>query len=112
MKTASIVLHLSKTQSVIRNGVTPAEVAYYAAEHNGNFGDNPISDLKEDEEEIERTSAQEIQRLYSKFPVKKIKALYPSPMSNVPETFEDAIAIGMQTALPNGKLVEVDIAKT
>lgn len=112
MKTATIVLHLSKTQSVVKTGVTPAEVAYYAAEHNTNYGDNPITDLKEDEEEVERTTAQEIQRLYNKFPRKKIKALYPAVMSNVPETFEEAISIGLQTALPDGKLVEVDIAKT
>jgi hypothetical protein len=112
MKTATIVLHLSKQQSVVKTMVTPAEVAFYAAEHNTNYGDNPVTDLKENEDEVERSTTQEIQRLYAKFPAKKIKALYPSVMSNVPESFEDAIAIGLQTALPDGKLVEVDIAKT
>lgn len=111
MLTATITLHLSKFQSVTKRNVTPAEAAYYIAEHQNNFGAYPISDIR-DEDEVERKPSEEIRRLYGKFPTKKIKALYPAIMSNVPETFDEAREIGMQTTLPTDKLVTADLSNS
>lgn len=109
MLTATITLHLSKNQSVTKQNVTPAEVAYYVAEHNTAYGNTPVSDIR-DESEIKRSNSEEIQRLYSKFPTKKIKALYPAMMSSVPTNFDEAIVIGMGTAIPSNNLIDVDVS--
>lgn len=109
MLTATITLNLSKNQSVVKTNVTPAEAAYYIAEHNSSFGDNPVSDIR-DESEVKRSPGEEIRRLYARFPTKKIKVLYPAMMSNVPETFEEASVIGMGTNIPAGNLIDVDVS--
>lgn len=111
MKTITIILHLSKEQTVTKHNVTPAEVAFYAAEHHGSYGNNPIDLVADSEQEVERKASQEIQRLYAKYPAKKIKVLYPAVMSNVPETFEEGIALGMGTELPTNSLVEHELGK-
>jgi hypothetical protein len=111
MLTATITLMLSKDMSVTKKNVTPAEAAYYIAEHQNNYGAFPIKEYS-DEAEVERKPSEEIRRLYGKFPAKKIKALYPAIMANVPETFDEAREIGMQTTLPTDKLVNVDISNS
>lgn len=109
MEVATIKLHLSKDQTVTREDVTPAEAAFYAAEHHANFGKNPV-ELVGEPKEIERTSKQEIERLYQKLPLKKVKMLYPNTLANVPDTFEAAFEVGMAMSFPAGKLMEFDAA--
>lgn len=109
MQIATIVLSLSKEQTVQKENVTPAEAAFYVAEHNKNVGGNPVKVIGE-VEEVERTSKQEIERLYRKFPANKIKLLYPNTLANVPETFEIAGEVGAEMKFPTGKLMEFDAA--
>lgn len=110
MLVAKIKLHLSKDQTVIKEGVTPAEAAFYVAEHNKNAGKCPVEVIDEPKE-VERSSSEEIQRLYQRFPQNKIKMLYQSPLSNIPETFEQAFGIGGSMTFPTGKLMEMDVSK-
>lgn len=92
-------------QDVVKHKVTPAEAAFLVAEHNARAGGQPLEVLGEPEEE-QRSSIDEINRLYAIYPAKKIKALYANAMARLPETFEEAIAVGMGTPLPTGKLME------
>ena len=92
-------------QDVVKRNVTPAEAAFLVAEHNARAGGQPLEVLGEPKD-VTRSSIDEINRLYSLYPAKKIKALFSNAMSRVPETFEEAIAVGMGTPLPAGKLME------
>lgn len=95
-------------QDVVRHNVTPAEAVFLVAEHNARAGGTCLEVLGE-AEEIKRSSSAEITRLYDIYPTKKIKAIYPNAMGRIPETFEEAIQIGMGTTLPTGKLMEFQV---
>jgi hypothetical protein len=110
MQTSTIKLNLSKEQSVTKENVTPAEVAYYIAEHHNNFGKNPV-ELVGEVTEIERSSKSEIERLYTRFPSVKIKALYPNALANIPVDFDAAMEIGMGTSLPTERLMTHDASR-
>lgn len=110
MQVATIKLHLGKDQTVERNNVTPAEAAFYVAEHRAGYGKCPV-ELVGAPTEIERTSKQEIERLYTRLPLKKIKMLYPNTLANVPDSFEAAFEVGMEMSFPSGSLMEFDAAK-
>ena len=108
MKTAT-VKELDKIgMDVVVRNVTPAEVALLVAEHHAKVGRNPVSIIDGTEVEIKVSSMQEINRLYGKYHPKKVKNLYPSPTANLPESFDEAFALGMGTTSPGTKFMEFD----
>jgi hypothetical protein len=110
MLSAKIRIWLSKDQSVIRENVTPAEAAYYIAEHQHNVGKNPVEVIGEPEE-IKRSSIVEIKRLMSFLPNKKVKQLFATPTASTPETFEEAFELGGAIEREDGELFTQDLAK-
>ena len=110
MLVATIRLWLSKDQSVQKEGVTPAEAAYYIAEHQHNVGKNPVEVIGEPAE-IKRSGIQEIKRLMGFLPNKKVKQLFATPTANVPETYEEAFELGGQIEMEDGELITHDLAK-
>lgn len=111
MLVATVRIKLNKLgQDAVRDGVTPAEAVFFVAEHSALAG-GPNIEVIGETEEVERTASQEIGRLYGRYPAKKIKTLYPTVMSPIPATFEEAISIGMGVELPSGKLMEMSLSK-
>ena len=95
-------------QDVLKKNVTPAEAVFLVAEHNARAGGIPLEVIGEPEK-IDRTNVEDITRLYQSYSSKKIKTIFSNAMSQVPETFEEAIQIGMGTSLPSGKLMEFQV---
>jgi len=107
--TATVIIHLSKEQTATRKNVTTAEAAILVGEHHKAFGDQPVEIIPGSEGEMEITGTQLYSYLLSRFGVKKVKNLFPTPTSRYPETFEEAKELGMATINPSDKLMEFEI---
>lgn len=110
MLVATVRIWLSKDQSVVRENVTPAEAAFYVAEHQHNYGKIPVEVVGEPKE-VERSGVQEVKRLLSFLSPKKVKQLYPSATATLPADFDEAIELASGVEFASGKLVEHDLSK-
>lgn len=127
MQVRSCRVKLSKDQDVPLKEITPAEACLLVAEHHRNVGDSAIHDLgpvirttsekvfvdgkhtdnkvtRTEFTEVERTVVEEIARLKGKYGVRKVTALFPGAIPQLPTTFDEAIKIGITTVLPEEKL--------
>src|SRR5882757_6764653 len=123
MQVRSCRVKLSKDQDVPLKEITPAEACLLVAEHHRNVGDSAIYDLgpvvrthtekvfvdgkhtdnkvtKTEITEVERTVVEEIANLKGKYGVKKVTTLFPGAIPQLPQTFKEAIEIGITTVLP------------
>lgn len=99
MKTATIVLGLAKGQTVVKTGITPAEMQALIVMHMANYQDDPIRGFRETEP-VQRTTTQEITRLRMIYGRDRMKALY-GPNSALPATFQEAHESGKTWAVEN-----------
>lgn len=99
MKTANVILKLSRDQTVVKTHITPAQAQMLVILHMANSGGEPVKVIEETEE-IDREDRDEIARLRRVYGVARVKALF-GPNSPLPATFEDAIANGQTYALDN-----------
>lgn len=136
MKLATVIFNLNKEgHHVVRENVTPAELALLVAEHHVNSGGKPldvdekgdfinksvvetgdtskrvtVKDGKEVTETVPvRTAIEEKGRLMQRYAANKVNAMYPGGSPNLPSDFKSAYKLGLQTALPASKLTEVKI---
>lgn len=108
MKTATVRLWINKFTCMDKEGVTPAEAALLVADHHTAYGDVPVTILKKTED-VERTNGQERERLMGRYMNKKVVAMYPSKFNpDMPETFEQALQMGIETTLPTENLITVN----
>lgn len=135
MKVATVILKTNQLGSTVRLiNVTPIEALYLVAEHHVSAGGEPfdLSKIVEesfpipcynetnepvlDEEGKQKmveppwatskwTKNQEMRRLRAKYPIKKIDAMMQKVVE-LPETYADALAMGLDTELPSQRLVE------
>lgn len=118
MKLATIRINLTKEgHEVIRENVTPAELALLTAEHHAASGGKPFEidskgdfsndSVKETGDVKERTTGEEKQRLKSRYAANKVEAMFPGASPNMPTDFKSAYKLGLGTILPATKLTEV-----
>jgi hypothetical protein len=126
MKTADVVVHLSKEMNVLKKGVTPIEALLLTAEHHKNVGGPVIDGEAADKVAVEvadpvldtegkqvmkdgkpvtktRTDDEEIDRLRVKYRAAKVKAVL-TEVKNFPTDFKTACAKGVQVVLPSSPL--------
>jgi (2Fe-2S) ferredoxin len=111
MKTADVIINLEKHgHNVWLKGVTPAELQLLVAEHHANAGGKVVEEGSLVEtEDVERTPAEEVERLRGKYAGNKVVALYPGASPNMPESFDEAIKVGPTLKLPTSKLTQVKL---
>lgn len=102
MKTATVIVKLTKDHHVHRAGVTPIEALILAAEHNIKSGSDPLEVVKGTEKEVTRTEDEEILRLRGRYVKSKVDVL--KDFRQLPTTFEDAIEKGKGVTMPSGSL--------
>lgn len=101
MKTCECLFQLNKDTEIRKRGITPAQLQLLIVMHVANGSGAPVKELKETEE-VNRTNAQEIQRLRMIYGSTKVKAMF-GPNSPLPASFEEAKASGMAWAMENGE---------
>ena len=121
MKLADIQLKIDKLGSTVPLvDVTPAEVLYLVADHHSNAGGDPIVEIKEKGEAMTftgeekdgkpvkhlRSPSEELARLMTKYPNKKLAKVYAGFNPRMPETFDEARKGGIGTVLPSGNLID------
>lgn len=110
IKTADIKIKLDKIGAdVVRKSVTTAEAAILTAEHHKRAGGVPIEILPATEKEAELSGTALYSHLVARYGARRVKNLYPSPTGRYPETFDEAIELGMATVSPTEKLMEFTI---
>ena len=109
MKTASIVLMLSKDHHVPLNNVTPIQTLLLVAEHHKNCGGCPI-DIKDvtNVKDVTRTTDQECDRLRTIYAAKKVDAVL-NQVRDLPDDFAKALERGIKVAMPTGSLITVQM---
>jgi hypothetical protein len=116
MKVVDCIVKLDKIGCDVRkNAVTPSEVAVLTAEHHAKAGGVPITVIEGTEGEIERTNLQEYSRLLGTYVAKRVRSIFPSATVNFPQTFDEAISLGMGVSVDldpsRNKLVEHDLSR-
>lgn len=107
--TAWLVLDEKSGSNIVVNGMTPAEAAMLKATFGTPIqgtGDstNPLSHVKFNGE-IERSGAQEYQRLFQKYGKTKVEKSFPGGNPSLPSRFEDVgIVETEQPSPPQGKI--------
>jgi hypothetical protein len=99
MKTATVLLKLSRDQTVVKTHVTPAQAFVLTVMHVANAGGEAPKVMQETEPLV-RTDREEIARLRRVYGPGRIKSLF-GPNSSLPATFDDAIQSGVSWALEN-----------
>jgi len=100
MKTATIIVKLTKDHHVRKSGVTPIETMILAAEHNINSKGDPIEVVAVDKTEVTRTEDEEISRLKRLYAPGKIAML--KEVRQLPTDFADAVTKGKEITMPGG----------
>jgi hypothetical protein len=131
MKSADVVVHLSKDLNVSKRGVTPIEALLLTAEHHKNVGGDVIDGAAADKVAKEvadpvfdeegkpamkdgkpvtktRTDDDEIDRLRVKYGPAKVKAL-TSEVRTFPADFVTACKKGVQVVLPSSPLSQTKL---
>lgn len=116
MYECDLYLKMDKNGSgVNKKGVTPAEAMLLVAMHHAAAGGNPIktnegvlniSNLRT----VKRSAREEKHRLLGKYSDKKVNALFPGAMPQMPTDFDHAGEAGLESAMPNERLIDHDIA--
>lgn len=116
MLTASFWLQMDKNGSGVQKiNATPAEAMLLVAMHHAAAGQNPIK-TREGELRllnvavIKRTPREEKQRLLGLYSQKKVNAIFPGAMPQMPVDFEEAGQAGLETGVPDERLMDKDIA--
>ena len=108
MKTANVVLKLSKDHEVPLSGVTPIEALLLTAEHHRNVGGCPVEiDEKSISEKKDWTIDDELNRLKRKYATNKIKAL--SEIRDLNVDYKKALELGIGLIIPSNKLSETKV---
>lgn len=116
MLTASVWLTMDKNGSnVHKHNVTPAEAMLLVSMHHAAAGGNPIKTregvLNLTNVKVEkRTAREEKHRLLNFYSPKKVNALFPGAMPQMPSDFEEAGSAGLEAQVPTERLLEHDLA--
>jgi hypothetical protein len=112
MIVADVIVKLDKIgQDVRRKKVTPAEVAILVAEHHKRVGDVPVTVVKGTESEVDIRPVALYSMLMGRYAANKVKAIFPSASGTFPETFEEAVELGMSTVMPENRLLEYELTR-
>jgi hypothetical protein len=98
-----------KGSDVPVSGITPAEALVLVAMFHPNAGTNPLTELRE-LPDVERTPVQEKRRLIEKYGKKKVDALMPGAVPQLPTSFDEAFSTGLGAELPEEKFVEHNLS--
>jgi len=79
---------------------------FLVADHHVNAGGNPVIELIEiKDKEVPTSTAKEKKRLAMKYGVKRVNKFYPGQMPEMPLTFDEAIANGIEATVPAERLI-------
>lgn len=98
MKQATVVVKLTKDNSVPVKAVTPIELLLLVADHHIKAGGEKPEVLKETITEVKRTEDEELTRLRTKYQAAKVAVL--KDVRQLPTEFDDAINKGMALVMP------------
>ncbi len=104
---ATVHLALNRYQSVLKTGVTPPELALLVSIHRGDQPDVVLDIQKTGS--VETTPSEEKARLALIYHGSVVEAVFPGAIPNMPETFEEALAIGEESKVPVRNLVDYDL---
>jgi hypothetical protein len=103
MKQANCRCFIDKGWDVPLSNVTPAEVLVLTVEHQKGAGKPPIEKIEE-VAGVERTAGDEVARLKNKYGAEKVSKLFAGAIPTLPQTFKEAVEVGMKTSLPQSGL--------
>ncbi len=111
MKTATIEIHLTKEgHSVVREGITPAELLLLTSMHHANSGGKVITLgekgqlLMTPTADVTRTDADEKARLRMRYAGNIVEHLFPGADPKLPTDFKAAYDLGIRTTIPSSKM--------
>jgi hypothetical protein len=110
MPIADATLKLNKQMTVVVRDITPTQALYLVAEHHKGAGGQPLSDFVLTGE-VERTAKEEVDRLRTLYPTKKVNSLFTGAIPQVPATFEEAQEAGLGVTPVAERLVDHDLSK-
>lgn len=102
MKTATVVLALNDGHSIVKSGVTPAEIEVLIALHAVNAKGVPIRGLEETTP-IPQSDSREVSRLLGMYGSRAVRSVF-GPNAALPTTFRDAIATAIAWANEHGEV--------
>jgi hypothetical protein len=108
MLVADCMVRLHQGHTVPLSGVSPAEAMLLTALHRQNAGGAVVFDVK-NEQKVQRTARQEVDRLRNKYRREKVDACFPGALPNLPATFQEAIDTGMETSIPEQEFMTFEI---
>ncbi len=96
MKVMDVIVNLDKIgATVMKKQISLAEVAILTAEHQRKCGGKPVTLIEGTENETPRTKMQEYGHLMGRYASRRVKSLFPAASGAFPETFEEAVELGM-----------------
>lgn len=101
MKTATVIVKLTKDHHVVKHGVTPIQALLLAAAHNIPSKGDPLEVVAGTEKDLDKRSEDD--------ELARLRGIYPSPIVNLlkdirelPKDFPDAITKGKGLTMPGG----------